>query len=394
MQSFIIEDKDVKNPNKKFLIDAFVDQLDQAFLKYLKNCETKGLDQFYDLCILKKMSPSKFCEQHKKTIRWTHRAREQIKAQKPAFYEELNLVVLELKLMNVSFIKDSTKKIIKLLKYVSRFFFDVQVQIEKSSIRYFEIKNIAAIMQIAPNITLSGLPIRKLLEAELRSTEIALKVKKLKLSPLEKLVIAHDHTILSIDNISSIDYAEIMQDICSKMGIASEYVCTQKVNEGLLSCLAYQITDLKYGIKKGSYFVGDINDDAKCSKKSISYLHLLDTPKDVILCPMLDCFTIEDKYLTAHNKKHPSSPLQIPLDTPPLSIKTIHSAINNAYAEFQFQNHHTSPSIINDAINHSVKLASTQLKSGSQNPFYTEWEQKKETTSRLKKRVSLKSSRI
>ncbi|MBR4270267.1 MAG: hypothetical protein IKQ31_01130 [Clostridia bacterium] len=388
MQSFVIENKDLKNPNNKYLLDIFTKKLDDEFLEYLKTSETKGLDLFYNLCILQKINPRTFCENHKKTIRWTRRAREQIEKEKSGFYEELNLKVLDLKLVDVTLTKEATKKIVQILRHASRFFFDVQVQFEKSQISYFEIKNISSILQVAPNLKFRGAPVKQLLEAELLSTEIANKIKKLHLSPLEKLIIAHDHTILAIDYADTVNYAEIMNETCSKLKIKCHYLAPSSPLS--VSFLIYELCDPKYNIKKGSCYVGDINEDAKNSKKFISYLNILDAPQDIILTPLIDCFTIGDKYLTPTQMPN----LKLLLTTPSLNIKTLQSAILNAYATFQLPQRIMSPSTINDAINFSTKIAPNKLRSGSKNPFYAEWEQKKETSTHLKKRITLKTSRI
>ena len=66
MQSFVIENKDLKNPNNKYLLDIFTKKLDDEFLEYLKTSETKGLDLFYNLCILQKINPRTFVKITKK----------------------------------------------------------------------------------------------------------------------------------------------------------------------------------------------------------------------------------------------------------------------------------------------------------------------------------------
>ena len=419
MQEFIIENKDIKNQKEKFLIELKDDFFD--YLSY--NCEINDLDHFYNLCIRQKLNPNIFCSRYQKTPQWIKEAENLIMKNETAYFESLKLKQLAYKLDNIKFTKESTKKIVEMNKYLEKFFFNVQIQIHKPELSYSEIKNVAQITQENPNIMVDGYPLQQVIEAEIASTTIANKLRKLGMSNFEKFLIAHDFvtSLLYTDgekepNLNELEkvegnklvateYAKIMQNFCDKLGIKCEYINSPNKeivsndesdefyydpnikNQTGYSFNVVTLKDPKYGIN--GVYICDPCRDAKYTRAGTNcYLHSAEPTQDVLHNSLADCFTISDKYLTPVISDLYNEIPHYPLNSKPITIETYKRGLTNAYMAFQFDDKTMTPQKIMDGLNNSTKFASLKLDiENSENCFATRWKQILAERERLKKQL-------
>ncbi len=417
---FTIEDKDIKNQKEKFL-----NELKDSFFDYLSyNCEINDLDHFYSLCVRDKLNPNVFCSRYQKTPQWVKEAQSLIKEHESTFFENLKQKTVNYILVNVKFSKENAKRIIDMNKYLQQFFSNVQIQIQQKELKYKEIKNVALIAQENADITVDGYPLLQVIEAEIASTSIANKLKKLGMSNFEKFLIAHDYVTSMLyndtpatDNIDKLElvdddttviteYAKIMQNFCEKLGIKCEYinspnkevVSNDEADEFYFdpniqkqsgySFNVINLKDPKYNIN--GIYICDPCRDAKYTRAGTNcYLHSAEPTQDVLHNSLADCFTINEKYLTpvVSNLTYPIP--QYPLNSQPIPIETFKKGLTNAYMAFQFDDKTMTPQRIMDGLNNSTKFASLKMDiENSENCFATRWKEILAERERLKKQLN------
>jgi len=300
----------------------------------------------------------------------------------------------------------------------------VQIQIHKPDLSYSEIKNVATINQENSNITVEGYPLLQVIQAEIASTTIARKLKKLNMSNFEKFLIAHDFvtSLLYTDEekeanlekledvpgntVVSTEYAKIMQNFCDKLGIQCEYINSpnktvvsndesdefyfdpniQKQNGYSFNIVT--LKDPKYGIN-GTY-ICDPCRDAKYTKAGTNcYLHSAEPTQDALHNGLADCFTIDERYLTPVVSDLSNGVPHYPLSSTPISLETFKKGLTNAYMAFQFDDRTMTPQKIMDGLNNSTKFASLKMDiENSENCFAVRWKQILSERERLKKQLT------
>jgi len=420
MEDFVVDNETIKTQKEKFLTELKDDFFD--YLSY--NCEINDLDHFYNQCIREKLNPNVFCSRYQKSPQWIKDAEQLIKDHETTYFEALKQKPINYKLDNVKFTKENTKKIIDMNNYLGKFFFSVQIQIHKPDLSYSEIKNVATINQENSNITVEGYPLLQVIQAEIASTTIARKLKKLNMSNFEKFLIAHDFvtSLLYTDEekeanlekledvpgntVVSTEYAKIMQNFCDKLGIQCEYINSpnktvvsndesdefyfdpniQKQNGYSFNIVT--LKDPKYGIN-GTY-ICDPCRDAKYTKAGTNcYLHSAEPTQDALHNGLADCFTIDERYLTPVVSDLSNGVPHYPLSSTPISLETFKKGLTNAYMAFQFDDRTMTPQKIMDGLNNSTKFASLKMDiENSENCFAVRWKQILSERERLKKQLT------